>query len=224
MVNLRQISAMPNRIRIWRKRRKLTLEKLAERLGTSAGHLHKWETDKVSITLERLGDVADALGCSIIDLVEGLARVPVVGKVCASSVVLPNDDYPLGQGPRMVRCPTGLDPQQTVAVDVEGDAMLPIEEDWLLFYTRNYDGVPVECLGKLCIVQLADDGPRFVKRVKLGRKPGLFNLYSTNAREMEDVALAWAAPVLDARPPDADEEQEKLNRRHEAVPAIRSPA
>jgi hypothetical protein len=105
-----------------------------------------------------------------------------------------------------VRCPTGLDPQQTVAVEVEGDSMLPIEEGWLLFYTRNYDGVPVECLGKLCVVQLADEGARYVKRVKLGRKPGVFNLYSTNAREMEDMPLLWAAPVLDARPIDEDGE------------------
>ena len=198
---------MANRIRHWRKQRKLTLEKLADKLGTSAGHLHKWETGKVSITLNRLSDVATALGCSIIDLVEGLAKVPVVGKVGAGTVVESIDDYPLGQGQRMVRCPTGLDPQNTVAVEVVGDSMLPIEENWLLFYTRSYDGVPVECLGKLCVVQL-EDGPRYVKRIKLGRKPGLFNLYSTNAREIEDIALAWAAPVLDARPPDADEEQQ----------------
>ena len=196
---------MSNRIRQWRKRRKLTLEKLAERLGTSAGHLHKWETGKVSITLDRLGDVAEALGCSLVDLIDGLARVPVVGRVGAGSMVDSIDDYPLGEAERKVRCPTGLDPQQTVAVEVIGDSMLPIEEEWLLFYTRNYDGVPVECLGKLCVVQLADDGPRYVKRIKLGRKPGMFNLYSTNAREMEDIPLSWAAPVLDARPPDPDE-------------------
>lgn len=201
------IEHMSNRIRHWRKLRKLTLERLAEQLGTSAGHLHKWETGKVSITLDRLGDVAEALGCSMVDLIEGLARVPVVGSVGAGAVVESVDAYALGQGDRMVRCPTGLDPQQTVAVDVRGDSMLPIEDGWLLFYTRNYDGVPVECLGKLCIVQLADDGPRYVKRVKLGRRPGLFNLYSTNAREMEDIALAWAASVLDARPPDPDEER-----------------
>lgn len=196
---------MSNRIRHWRKLRRLTLEKLAGRLGTSAGHLHKWETGKVSITLDRLADVADALGCSLVDLIDGLAKVPVVGRVGAGTVVDSVDDFPLGHGLRMVRCPTGLDPQQTVAVEVVGDSMLPIEEGWLLFYTRNYDGVPVECLGKLCVVQLADDGPRFVKRIKLGRQAGQFNLYSTNAREMEDIPLAWAAPVLDARPPDPDE-------------------
>ena len=53
---------MTNRIRQWRKRRKLTLEKLAEQLGTSAGHLHKWETGKVAITVDRLQDVANANG------------------------------------------------------------------------------------------------------------------------------------------------------------------
>ncbi len=197
---------MANRIRQWRKRRKLTLEKLADRLGTSAGHLHKWETGKVAITVDRLQEVANALGCGLLDLIDGIIKVPVVGKVGAGTVVESIDDYPLGQGLRQVRCPTGLDPQQTVAVEVEGDSMLPIEEGWLLFYTRNYDGVPVECLGKLCVVQLADEGARYVKRVKLGRKPGVFNLYSTIEREMDDMPLLWAAPVLDARPPDEDGE------------------
>ena len=193
--------AISNRIRQWRKRRGLTLQVLAGHLGTSAGHLHKWETGKVSITLDRLGDVATALNCNVLDLVEGLANVPVVGRVGAGSEVHAVDDHAMGQGTRHVRCPNGLDAQQTVAVEVVGDSMLPIEEGWLLFYTRDYDGVPSECLGKLCVVQVADDGPRYVKRLKHGRQQGLFNLYSTNAREMEDVALAWAAPVLDARPP-----------------------
>ena len=150
--------------------------------------------------------MANALGCGLLDLIDGVVKVPVVGKVGAGASVESIDDYPLGQGLRQVRCPTGLDPRQTVAVEVEGDSMLPIEEGWLLFYTRNYDGVPVECLGKLCVVQLADAGARYVKRVKLGRQPGAFNLYSTNAREMEDVPLLWAAPVLDARPTDVDGE------------------
>ena len=193
--------AISNRIRQWRKRRGLTLQVLAGHLGTSAGHLHKWETGKVSITLDRLGDVAAALGCNVLDLVEGLANVPVVGRVGAGSEVHAVDDHAMGRGTHYVRCPNGLDAQQTVAVEVVGDSMLPIEEGWLLFYTRDYDGVPSECLGKLCVVQLDEDGPRYVKRLKHGRQPGLFNLYSTNAREMEDVALAWAAPVLDARPP-----------------------
>jgi repressor LexA len=197
---------MANRIRQWRKRRKLTLEKLAARLGTSAGHLHKWETGKVSITLDRLSDVAEALGCAVVDLIDGLARVPVVGRVGAGAVVQPLDTPTAEQSGRMVRCPTGLDPQNTVAAEVVGDSMLPIEDGWLLFYARGYEGVPVESLGKLCLVQLAENGPIYVKRVKLGRKPGLFNLYSTNAREIEDVKLSWAAPVLDARPPTPDDD------------------
>lgn len=197
---------MENRIRYWRKLRKLTLERLAEKLATSAGHLHKWETGKISITLKRLAAVATALDCSVIDLIGGQHKVPVDGKVGGGALVHSIDDYPLGQGYRRVRSPIKLDPNKTVAVEVEGDSMLPIEEGWLLFYSRDYDGVPVECIGKLCVVQLANNGPRFVKRVKQGRKPHLFNLYSTNAREMEDQALDWAAPVLEARPPDPEDD------------------
>ena len=199
---------MNNRIRYWRKQRKLTLEKLAEKLGTSAGHLHKWETGKVSITLTRLADVARALEVGIVDLIDGQQKVPVVGKVGAGAQVFSIDDYPLGEGYRKVRCPPKLDSTKTVAVEIEGDSMLPIEEGWLLFYSRDYEGVPVECIGKLCVVQLTN-GARYLKRVKQGRRPSLFNLYSTNAREMEDQTLAWAAPVLEARPPDPEEDQAK---------------
>ena len=183
----------------------MTLEQLAARLGTSAGHLHKWETGKVSVNLKRMGEIADILSISVVDLVDELPKLPIVGKVGAGAMVESIDDFPLGEAAKYCRCPAGLDPRYTVAVEVVGDSMLPIDEGWLLFYTRNYDGVPSECLGKLCVVQLRDNGPRFVKRLKQGREPALFNLYSTNAREIEDVELAWAAPVLDARPADPED-------------------
>jgi len=197
---------MNNRIRYWRKQRKLTLEKLAEKLGTSAGHLHKWETGKVSITLNRLADIARTLEIGIVDLIDGERKVPVVGKVWSGAQVQPFAEAASDAGTRRVRCPPKVDATKTVALEVEGDSMLPIEEGWLLFYCRDYEGVPVECIGKLCVVQLAG-GARYVKRVKQGRRPALFNLYSTNAREMEDQTLAWAAPVLEARPNDPEEDE-----------------
>ena len=197
---------MANRIRQWRKHRKLTLETLAVQLGTSAGHLHKWETGKVAITVDRLQEVADLLECAMLDLVDGVIKVPVVGSVGERAEVLLTTTEASDPEPRQVRCPTGLDPKRTVAVAVDGDSMLPIDDGWLLFYTRVGDGVPVDCLGKLCVVELADQSTRYVRRVKLGRRPGVFNLYGSNAREMEDVPLSWAAPVLDARPPDPNGE------------------
>ena len=194
-----------NRIRFWRKHRHFTLEQLAARLGTSAGHLHKWETGKVSVNLRRLGEIADILGVTVIDLVQEQSRIPVVGQVGAGATVEAIDDFPRGHARKHASCPVGLDASYTVAVEVIGDSMLPIDEGWLLFYTRNYDGVPSECMGRLCIVQLLENGQRYVKRLKTGTKHGLFNLYSTNAREIEDVELAWAAPILDARPVDPNE-------------------
>ena len=200
------ISAMANRIRQWRKHRKMTLETLAAHLGTSAGHLHKWETGKVAVTADRLHEIAEVLECAMLDLVDGTKKVPVVGSVGERAAVLLMPADTPGQEPRQVRCPTGLDPKRTVAVAVDGDAMLPIDDGWLLFYTKSGDGVPVECLGKLCVVELADGRARYIRRVKLGRRPGVFNLYGSNAREIEDVTLSWAAPVLDARPPDQNGE------------------
>jgi transcriptional regulator with XRE-family HTH domain len=197
---------MHNRIRHWRKQRLLTLEKLADRLGTSAGHLHKWETGKVSITLNRLAEVAQALEVGIVDLIDGQQMVPVVGRIAGGAQIFAIDAAP--ESNRKVRAPPRVESAKTAALEVEGDAMLPIEEGWLLFYSRDYEGVPVECIGKLCVVQLAN-GARYVKRVKQGRRPSLFNLYSTNTREMEDQTLAWAAPVVEARPPDPEEDEPK---------------
>ena len=188
------------RIKEWRKRRGVTLEQLADQLGSSPAQISRLENGRRRINADWLSSLAAALGCRVVDLIDDEAGIPIVGRVGAGATVYSIDDYPLGQGPRMARCPLGLDPSNTVAVEVEGDSMLPIDNGWLLFYSRDYDGVPSECLGQLCVVQVADDGPQYVKRVKPGRGASRFNLYSTNAREMEDMALAWAARVLHAGP------------------------
>lgn len=78
--------------------------------------------------------------------------------------------------------------------------MLPIGEGWFLFYRER--GGESDVLGKLCVIELANDGAQLVKRVRPGYEPGKFNLISTNANPIENVGLAWAAPVLDIKPPE----------------------
>ena len=77
----------------------MTLEQLVARLGTSAGHLHKLETGKVFVNLKRMGEIADILNISVVDLVDEPPRVPIVGKVGAGAQVESIDDFPLGEAP-----------------------------------------------------------------------------------------------------------------------------
>jgi hypothetical protein len=81
------------------------------------------------------------------------------------------------------------------------DSMMPMMKDgWLLFYHRDQDGVPDDCIGKLCVVKVADDGPALVKEVRRGSRANSFNLLSVNADPIEDVILDWAARVISIRP------------------------
>jgi len=52
---------------------------------------------------------------------------------------------------------------------------------------------------KLSVVQVKD-GPILLKTLKRARRKGLFRLESWNAPPREDVAVQWAAKVLDIRP------------------------
>ncbi len=124
--------------------------------------------------------------------------VSIVGTVGAGARVPVFEVYEPGSGPQVV-CPPGLDPRSVVAVEIEGDSMEPVYSAGdLLFYTRaTHDGVPSEAIGRRCVCE-CEDGLGWVKQVKLGTAPGLFNLISINpqADNQHDVRLKWAAPVL----------------------------
>jgi len=149
--------------------------------------------------------IADAVEMSV-DQIIAAAHAPVdqartitvAGKVGAGAHVPVFDVYGKeGDGPQ-VEAPPGLPCSGIVAVEVEGDSMEPIYSAGdLLFYTRpTADGVPSEAIGRRCVCE-CERGLGWVKQVKLGSEPGLFNLISLNpgAENQHDVKLKWAAPV-----------------------------
>ena len=131
-----------------------------------------------------------------------IRQIPVVGHAGAGDSVLNFDDHPKGHGLEEVDCPPGADADKVVAVRVKGDSMLPVYEDGdVLYFTRERDGVPTNCLNKTCIVKLADDGV-LVKKVTRGSKPGHFHLISKNPAvpPMVDIPILWASRVIFVKP------------------------
>lgn len=195
-------------IRLWRKRRKMTLETLAGKLGTSAGHLHKWETGKVSINVDRLCDIARILEIGLHDLLLDPSRfhcVPVIGVLDHFGNVEIVEDFASGEPLRFVDAPDGIDINSGAAVEVAGDALQPIPNGWLVYFNRLYgsshhDGNAKEAVGSLCVVKVTDAPQMLVRRVGQGSKPPLYNLFSPHLTEMLDVALDWASPVVCIRP------------------------
>jgi len=124
----------------------------------------------------------------------------VVGYVGAGQAVLSHDDHALGGGLEEVEGPEGVGRDSIVAVRIRGDSMHPMRDGWLLFYRRDQEGVPDDCLNRLCIVKLANDGPILVKELHRGYAPNRYLLASWNAPPIENADLEWAAAVLSIRP------------------------
>jgi len=177
---------------------------LARRIGESWDHhkVSRIESGRTGLDVRELDPIAAALGVAPEELLISAetARVPIVGYVGAGAEVFPIEELPRWEGINEIECPRELNPDDTEALIVEGDSMLPIEPRSVVFVTRSRPSTPDDVLGKLCVVELAD-GRRLVKQVRRGYQKGRFNLISTNAAPIEDVEIERAARVRAIIPP-----------------------
>lgn len=150
--------------------------------------------------------IANGFGVRLEWLLNGVASVPrvaVAGRVGAGARVPLVDAYEAGDGLFHVVRPPILPASGVVAVQVDGDSMAPMyQPGHVLFFTRNtHEGILDEDIGKPCVVE-DENGMAWVKLVKRGSAPGLWNLISLNpsADSAWDVKIKWAARVLLALP------------------------
>lgn len=182
--------------------RSISLRKIAELSGVSYEQLKKLNQGKSQSTnVDDAQRVAAALGMSLDQFLNGEfashPTITIAGQVGAGAHVPVFDAYEKGTGPQVI-APPGLPSSGIVAVEIVGDSMEPIYSAGdLLFYSRaTHEGVPEDVIGHRCVCEDVD-GMGWVKQVKRGSEPGLFNLISLNpgADNMHDVALKWAAKV-----------------------------
>lgn len=159
------------------------------------------------VTLERLAAV---LGVKVADIVSAETApvrhaIAVAGRVGAGARVPLEDPFAKGDGHYHVACPSQLPPRGVVAVEVEGDSMMPMYQPGdVLFYSRaTHEGILAEDIGKPCVVEDAE-GHAWVKLVKRGTEPGLFHLISLNpgAETRHDMPIKWASRVRMVLPAD----------------------
>ncbi len=132
---------------------------------------------------------------------DGASRVvPIVGYIGAGAEVFPLDDHEKGAGLDYVKVPFPVRPG-TVCAIVRGDSQLPMFEDGDLigFVQRGED--PTNLIGKRSVVKLMD-GRILIKRLRRGSEAGLYTLVSSNARDIEDVEIEWAAQYSFSLPAD----------------------
>lgn len=182
----------------------LNQAKFAGLVGVSQPTVARWENEEDMPGEQNLGKIARLGGISASQLRYGTAlshgnpRTPVVGYVGAGEAVIPIDDHEKGQGLEMVKTPPGIEGTDIVALRVRGNSMRPaLRDGWLIFYRKEQDGVPEDCLNQVCVVALAD-GRLMVKELRRGSSRGLYDLHAWNATSepLEDQKVDWAAKVL----------------------------
>jgi len=200
------------RVRLWLRdvidRTGLTPTALARRAGLAPSTLNKFlNDDRVDhcLSVTTVGKIARASGQPLPipapGATEGARTVPVVGYVGAGATIYPMDDHPMGGGLEEAEAPPGIEPGQIIAVRVQGDSMAPtLQDGWLIYYSRSIVGVPHDCLGQLCVIKVADEGPTYVKFLYQGGKTGHFDLVGSAAQVMKDVPVEWAARVRWIKP------------------------
>lgn len=197
--------ALGRRIRALRESLGRTQAGFGRMLGVDQSTVARWENGHVPKEnhIVRLAALTGRHPAEFLYGQQGEAtrrQAPVVGYVGAGQQIFPVDDHAKGGGMDEVEAPLEVGGRTVVGVRVRGDSMHPMKDGWLLFYSRDAEGVPDDCVGKLCVVQLADDGPLLVKELRRGYVPGTWTLLSWSAAPIENARIAWAAAVLSIRP------------------------
>lgn len=121
----------------------------------------------------------------------GPRQVPVMGYVGAGAVA---HFYGEAQGPfDMVPAPDDATPE-TVAVEIRGESLGALFDQWLVFYDEVRTPVTPDMVGRLCVVGLPDDRV-LVKQIKRSKTPGFYHLLSNTEGPILDVEIVWAAKV-----------------------------
>lgn len=169
----------------------------ARRLSTEAGlnetavrDLLKSVEDPKLGTLLRL---AKALNLSRFTLLGGM--MPVSGIIGAAGAIEMTEN---GQLPLMVPVPLETDGVLT-ALKVEGDYLLPRYHSGDVVYCCKRPGkTPADYIGTEVMAKLDKraGGGAFLKILGKETLKNRFGLRSFNAEDMDDVSLAWVAPVV----------------------------
>lgn len=183
---------MTTRIREVRRRRGMTLQALAERVGTTPQTIQRLETNNMTVSVDWLLRIADALELSAADLLEGphqrrmlhyLGDVETDGSVTLSDGRL---DTPLS-----VHVPC----DEPVAVKVKA-ALGPFGDGTILVAEKLDQNDHGRADGRDCLVALRCGSLLFRRIVVNGDGTKAFVPYTDRAAVDRDLEIDWIAPVV----------------------------
>lgn len=174
-----------------------------ERFGWNRNTYKSNENGLAPFSFEQAKAYAEAYGVEPQWLYDGSGPmrrsqgVPVAGYVGAGAEA---HLFAAGQGP-LDHVPGPDDTTaSTVAVEIRGESLGPIFNEWLVFYDDVRSPVTPDLHGRLCVVGLPD-GRVLIKQVRPSRsRAGLYDLLSQTEGPIRAQEVVWAAKVKSMRP------------------------
>lgn len=175
-----------------RKRLRLSLQKVADIVGTSADVIRKLEVGDRGLTHEWMVRVAPALECAPIDLISNKESIPVYGILGLRENIRMLDQNEVVE---LVEAPPG-NADSLRALRVVGDDWRPAYKNGDLAYYSPRDkflseeGLREECVG------MTTRGDYFFATIIPGSESERYHLQLHNGKLIENVEVAWASVIL----------------------------
>ncbi len=182
---------MTTRIREVRRRRQLTLQALAEKVGTTPQTIQRLETNNMTVSVDWLLRIAEALDLSPADLLEGDHQRRVLrylGDVDTAGVVVAKGEAP----PNIAVHLPCADP---VAVTVKVQ-LGPFLEGTILVADKLETKDHTTADGRDCLVSLKSGSIVFRRIVVNGDGTKAFVPYADRAVVERNLDIDWIAPVV----------------------------
>ncbi len=176
------------------------MKRLSLKAGLSESAVRDTLNRGTEPTVETFCAIASAAGVSPGWLLHGDERfrieIPLVGIASGGEGWTPFAEQSTSRPRDTVEFELG--DHDVIAIEVRGDSMSPVYRDRdRLFCQRRAANFAHNLIGQDCVLRTAS-GENYVKILAKGSRHGRFNLRSYNPvfKDIEDVALEWAAPIV----------------------------
>jgi transcriptional regulator with XRE-family HTH domain len=186
------------RIREFREAAEVSQEQLADAVGISVSQISRIERDEREPRLDEILKISARLRVPVAILIgeeDEPDPIPVVGRIGAGGAIdTSSEQFDEAQPLYEVEAPFAL-PDDSIAFEISGESMWPRYDSGDVIVCSRHGGDITPLIGWEAAVA-TEDGARYLKRILVGSRRGLFNLESHNAQPIRDVRVVWASEIL----------------------------
>lgn len=193
---------MRNRIKEIRLSRDLSLQQLADMVGTSNQQIHNLEAGKRKLSQDWMGRIANALHIPINDLLEkdSLPKVEVVGYITSNMKIQRDKIGEVGNLGEIDPPFTfaGIPVREIKSGYLKEDIQQPILIEGAVIYWHQINNI-YDCLGKLCVILDMND-ELIIKQLWQGSSHNTYTLTTFNAAPQMNIAIKEAYKIISIEP------------------------